>query len=218
MKNKGSLLAIVCFIIVSCSDGLKDRDGNSYGTVRIGNQEWMDRNLATSRFRNGDLIPEAKTPEEWLMYTREGKPAWCVQKNDKENNELYGKLYNWYAVIDSRGLAPRGWHIPADEEWKALTDYLGGEVSAAMMIRSSGLASEGSVGFKGLAAGCCNSSGAFGGVGSYGYWWTSSEINGTSVWARQLNYVICSMNSMAYDKNYGLSVRCIRDKQVKTSK
>jgi uncharacterized protein (TIGR02145 family) len=212
MKNTGFLLfAAIILTLVSCTNDLKDRDGNTYGIVKIGKQEWMDRNLSTSRFRNGDPIPEAKTPEEWLMYTLEGKPVWCVQKNDPDNIQLYGKLYNWYAVNDERGLAPKGWHIPTDDEWKAMTDYLGGEVAAALTLRSSGLASENGTGFKGLAAGCCNSSGAFGGVGSYGYWWTGSEANASSVWARQLNYVICSINSLAYDKNYGMSVRCIKD-------
>jgi uncharacterized protein (TIGR02145 family) len=212
MKIEGFQFIVALFLtLVSCNNELKDRDGNSYGVVRIGNQGWMDRNLATSRFRNGDKIPEAKTPEEWLMYTMEGKPAWCIQKNDTDNNELYGKLYNWYTVTDSRGLAPKGWHIPSDEEWKNLTDFLGGEVSAALIIRSSAPSSENRTGFKGLAAGCCNSSGAFGGIGTYGYWWTSSEANSTSAWIRQLNYVISSMNSLPYDKNYGLSVRCIKD-------
>jgi uncharacterized protein (TIGR02145 family) len=211
MKNRSFLIIAALFLTLSCNKGFKDGDGNNFGVVKIGNQNWMDRNLASSRFMNGDLIPEAKTPEEWLMYTMEGKPAWCIQKNDPENNEIYGKLYNWYAVKDPRGLAPKGWHIPTDEEWKKMTDFLGGEVSAALIIRSSGRKDETGKGFKGLAAGCCNTSGAFGGLGSYGYWWSSSEANGTSAWIRQLNLVISSINSLVYDKNYGMSVRCIKD-------
>jgi uncharacterized protein (TIGR02145 family) len=105
----------------------KDADGKVYKSVIIGNQSWMAENLNTSKFRNGDPIPEVKTDEEWAKALKEGRPAWSYYDNDQKKGAKYGKLYNWYAVNDPRGLAPIGWHIPTDNEWTALTDYLGGE-------------------------------------------------------------------------------------------
>lgn len=102
----------------------KDADGKVYKSVIIGNQSWMAENLNTSKFRNGDPIPEVKTDEEWAKALKEGRPAWSYYDNDPKKGEIYGKLYNFYAVNDSRGLAPNGWHIPSDNEWTVLTDYL----------------------------------------------------------------------------------------------
>ena len=95
-------------------------------TVTIGTQVWMTENLNVDKFRNGDVIPHAKTVEEWLTAGDNQQPAWCYYKNDSANSAKYGKLYNWYAVNDSRGLAPQGWHVASDAEWTKLTDYLGG--------------------------------------------------------------------------------------------
>jgi uncharacterized protein (TIGR02145 family) len=87
----------------------------------------MTENLNVATFRNGDPIPEAKTKEEWEKAGQEGKPAWCYYENDPKNGAKYGKLYNWYAVIDPRGLAPTGWHVPTDAEWGILSDFVGEE-------------------------------------------------------------------------------------------
>ena len=94
-------------------------------TVTIGTQVWMTKNLDVSTFRNGDPIPEVKTQEEWEEAGKNKQPAWCYYDNDPKNGEKYGKLYNWYAVNDPRGLAPTGWHVPTDAEWRTLTVYLG---------------------------------------------------------------------------------------------
>jgi uncharacterized protein (TIGR02145 family) len=211
-KNIMLILFSVSLLIFACSDGVKDIDRNRYGAVIIGDQEWMTANLSVSRFRNGDPIPEAKTPEEWILHGREGKPAWCIQKNTGENGPLYGKLYNWYAVSDPRGLAPEGWHIPSDDEWKKFTDFLGGEITAAFKIRTTGLDESDEAGFGGLAGGCCNASGNLNSLGSHGFWWTSTEVTQTSAWMRQLNYIQSSLNSIVLDKNSGLSVRCVKGK------
>ena len=96
-------------------------------TVTIGTQVWMTKNLDLATFRNGDPIPEAKTDEEWEKAGENKQPAWCYYDNDPANGAKYGKLYNWYAVIDSRGLAPVGYHIPSDADWTKLNDFLGGE-------------------------------------------------------------------------------------------
>jgi uncharacterized protein (TIGR02145 family) len=108
-----------------------------YKTVIIGNQVWMTENLNVDKFRNGDSIPEAKTEGEWEAYMAAGKAAWCYYENDAKNGEKYGKLYNWYAVNDPRGLSPKGWHIPSDTEWAVLTDYLGGGILAGTKMKST---------------------------------------------------------------------------------
>ena len=92
--------------------------------VNIGRQVWMLRNLNVSNFRNGDVIAEARTNEEWIAAGKEGKPAWCYYENKMENNVIYGKLYNWYAINDFRGIAPEGWHVPTDNEWSEVTSFL----------------------------------------------------------------------------------------------
>jgi uncharacterized protein (TIGR02145 family) len=107
-----------------------------YKSVKIGTQTWMAENLNVERFRNGDLIPQAKTNEEWEKAGKEGKPAWCYYDNDPKNGAKYGKLYNWYAVNDPRGLAPAGWHIPTDTEWITLGDQLGNDAGKKMKSTS----------------------------------------------------------------------------------
>ena len=95
--------------------------------IKIGTQTWCNKNLEVSKFRNSDAIPLAKTYAEWELAGQNGQPAWCYYENKAENGTTYGKLYNFYAVNDPRGLAPNGYHIPTDEEWTILTDYLGGD-------------------------------------------------------------------------------------------
>ena len=107
--------------------------------VIIGNQVWMTKNLDVSTFRNGDPIPEAKTDEEWEKAGENKKPAWCYWDNDPANGAKYGKLYNWHAVNDPRGLAPDGYHIPTDAEWKILTKYLGEKAGTKMKSTSGWL-------------------------------------------------------------------------------
>jgi hypothetical protein len=105
-------------------------------TVAIDSQVWMTKNLNVDKFRNGDLIPEAKTKEEWEKAGANEQPAWCYYNNDPSNGVKYGKLYNWYAVNDPRGLAPKGYHIPSDDEWTKLEDYLGNDEGAKMKSKS----------------------------------------------------------------------------------
>jgi uncharacterized protein (TIGR02145 family) len=116
------LLALMMSICIKAQ--VKDIEGQNYKTVIIGSQTWVSENLNVSTFRNGDKIKEAKTIEEWEKAIIEKKPAWCYYDNDIEKGELYGKLYNWYALNDSRGLAPLGWHIPTIYEWTTLNNFL----------------------------------------------------------------------------------------------
>ncbi len=134
---KKALLFLVIFsICISCKkDNSTDPDNNNYGTVTIGTQVWMTRNLDVDHYRNGDPIPEVKSASLWKSLTT---GAWCYFKNDKDSGVTYGKLYNWYAVNDPRGLAPVGWHIPSDAEWSTLSAYLGGDSIAGGKLKESG--------------------------------------------------------------------------------
>jgi len=105
------------------------RNGKSYKTIKINNQNWMAENLNVTTFRNGDPIPQAKTNEEWQLASQNKQPAWCFYDNSSINGQKYGILYNWYVINDSRGLSPSGWHIPTDQEWTYLESYLGQNTS-----------------------------------------------------------------------------------------
>ena len=201
------LSSVLCFI--AC---------NIFGqSVKIGKQEWTSKNLNVSTFKNGDAIPEVKTEEAWQKAREEGKPAWCFYDNDPKNGDKYGKLYNWYAVTDPRGLAPKGWHIPSDAEWTKLTDYLGGKDAACNKMKSkddwqhNGNGSNES-GFTGLPGGTRSaSSKPFNHFGFNGNWWSSTQFEANFAWARSLDYDGGSVTRFFNDKVAGFSVRCLRD-------
>lgn len=191
-------------------------------TVQIGTQVWMTKNLDVSTFRNGDPIPEAKTDEEWKKAGENKQPAWCYYDNDPANGTKYGKLYNWYAVNDPRGLAPAGFHVPSDEDWTKLEDFLGTDDGGKMKSTSGwnsftkgGVTKSGngtnSCGFSGLPGGIRDLIGAFYGIGNYGNWWSSSEtINYVAPYRDLINFNGYFYGSY-YHKGLGLSVRCIKD-------
>ncbi len=105
-------------------------------TVTIGTQVWMVSNLNVSTFRNGVEIPEVQDKDAWDQAGYNEKPAWCYYDNDPKNGVKYGKLYNWYAVVDSNGLCPQGWHVPSDKEWETLVSYLGENAGTKMKAKS----------------------------------------------------------------------------------
>ena len=189
--------------------------------IKIGKQVWMSENLNVETFRNGDPILHAKTAEEWEKAGKNKQPAWCYYdnrsvQNDPENGENYGKLYNWYAVADSRGLAPKGWHIPTDDEWTVLTNFLGGEQGAGAMLKSkTGWSNNGngtnSSGFNGLPGGFRNYDGTFGSIGKDGYWWSSTEYSTEDARLRGLIYNSGNVYRDYSSKGRGFSVRCLRD-------
>jgi len=188
----------------------------NFKSVKIGNQVWMSENLNVERFRNGDLIPEAKTAEEWIAAANAKRPAWCYYDNNPKNGNKYGKLYNWYAVNDRRGLAPAGWHVPTDYEWTILSTFLGGENLAGNKMKStSGWNDNGngnnSNGFSALPGGFRSSNGDFHNVGNWGSWWSASESNGSYAWNRLLNYVHSSLVRSSDYEDDGFSVRCVKD-------
>lgn len=192
-----------------------DQEGNSLKVAKIGNQEWMSENLNVSHFRNGDIIPEVKSAEEWVRLGSEGKPAYRTDPDNPEYTKKYGRLYNWYAVNDPRGLAPEGWHVPTYEEWKKMVDYLGGEVATALFIRVTGYDENGGAisesGISGLPGGFCGGDGRFYGTGTNGYWWSATEVYPTTASIFQLNYLHCNLYNEDFYKAAGLSVKCVKD-------
>jgi uncharacterized protein (TIGR02145 family) len=188
-------------------------------TVAIGTQVWSTKNLDVSTFRNGDPIPQAKTNEEWKKAGENQQPAWCYHDNNPNNSKKYGKLYNWYAVNDPRGLAPEGWYVPTNAEWTVLTKYLGGEFKAGIKLRypsgwenlsSNGVAEINESRFSGLPAGQRYYDGAFDDVGVYGGWWSSTEDNTKNARAHGLSCYIAHMLGDGVSKGNGRSVRCLR--------
>jgi uncharacterized protein (TIGR02145 family) len=203
-------LCIIALILQSCGDS------NSTAPTSDANQMWTSKNLDISTYRNGDSIRHASTPEEWRDAANKQEGAWCYFNNDPKKGELYGKLYNWYAVNDSRGLAPAGYHIPSDAEWSALTEYLGGaEIAGFKMKSTSGWSNGGngdnSSGFNALPGGYRSGNGYFYNITENGYFWSSSELSADLAWYRNLALNNMKVDRYYINKNAGFSVRCLRD-------
>ena len=171
----------VDIITLNASGGtVTDIDGNLYYAVIIGSQCWMAENLKTTKYRNGDAIPNVTDNTTWSALIT---GALCNYNNDANNMTTYGRLYNWYAVSDSRNIAPVGWHVPTDVELTTLTDYLGGLSIAGNKLKEPGTThwaspNTGAVnetGFTALPGGYRVSSGSFSNLGNNGYWWSSTE-------------------------------------------
>lgn len=217
-------LVLLVTLLVSCAkkeelepNTMKDtRDNRIYKTIIIGKQEWMAENLDVSKFRNGNPIPQAKTEKEWIKAAEQGKPAWCYYDLDTNNGKIYGKLYNWFAVNDPRGLAPEGWHIPTDKEWTQLIDFLGGPTKAGAKMKSSSGWIDGSngtneSGFSGLPAGYRSNLAEFFFMDQNGGWWSSTEKSSTHAWFRVIFYDAVNVARYNYYKSNGLTVRCVKD-------
>ena len=197
----------------------KGNDKLIISSVKIGDQEWQMKNLDVDRFRNGEPIPHARTDEEWEAAREKGEPAWSYYDNDPGNGKIYGKLYNWYAVNDARGLAPQGWHIPTDNEWTILTNYLGGEGVAGGKMKSTEFIywnspNEGATndsGFSALPGGYRNYNGSFDNIRLYADFWSATENDNFNAWCRSLYSNISNVYRLNYYKTLGASVRCLRD-------
>ena len=187
----------------------------SYSSVTIGSQVWMVENLDVCTYRNGDPIPQVTDLNEWKNTT---SGAWCYYNNDPATGEIYGKLYNWYAINDPRGIAPTGWHIPSDEEWTNLTDFLGGSGVAGGKMKESGLShwnnpNSGATnlsGFTALPGGFRGISGSFTNISLHSYFWSSTKKN-NDAWNRDLSYGDAGVVRDLKDLFIGHSVRCIKD-------
>ncbi len=216
------------------TDTVIDIDGNIYKTVKIANQWWMAENLKVTHYRNGDAIPNITDHIEWTGLT---SGAYCVYDNNTSNADSYGYLYNWYAVKNSRNIAPPGWHVPSDEEWKELEMWLGMSQSEADRSGWRGtdeggkLKETGTTHWNSPNTGATNETGFsalpsghhYGGtavymgsyiyMGSYAYFWSSTESNSWAAFGRLLR---CKFSDIGrggshLDKRNGLSIRLVRD-------
>ncbi len=209
-----------------------DIDSNVYNTVQIGNQCWMKENLKTTTYSNGTSIPNVTDYTAWGNLTT-GAYAWY--DNDISWKDSYGALYNWFTTVDPNGLCPTGWHVPTDDEWTVLTDYIGGtgsphgnELKSCRQVNSplgggcntsehprwnehgTNYGTD-DYGFSGLSGGFRNYHGFFGYIGYYGYWWSSTENFSNYAWYRALKYIYGGVHVGGDDKPSGRSVRCLRD-------
>jgi len=219
------------------SNTVTDIEGNVYHTVKIGTQTWMVENLKTTKYNDGTSIPNITDGTTWLNLTT---PGYCFYNNDAANKTTYGALYNWYTVNSSK-LAPTGWHVPTDAEWTTLENYLiangynydgtttgnniakslaaptGWSTSINIGAIGNDLTKNNTSGFAGLPGGCCgvrvtfDGNEIFDGIGYFGHWWSSTEDYANGAWLRYMTSDGSDVSSYYNDKQYGFSVRCIRD-------
>ncbi len=191
-----------------------DIEGNKYKTVQIGSQIWMAENLKTTTYNDGELIPNVTGFGDWNALSSGGY-AW-YDNDEATNKNLYGALYNGYAV-DTGKLAPEGWHIPTNEEWQILADYLGGNSVAGGKLKEKGIThwdspntdATNEVGFRALPGGFRD--GGFIGLGVNAQWWTSTETSATEAEYRWVAFDHGTLAGLSYSKNNGFSIRCVKD-------
>ena len=210
---------------------MKDIDGNVYQTVKIGNQVWMAENLKVTHYRDGTSINYVTSNEEWAGIST---GAYCAYDNSESTADIYGYLYNWYAVNDIHKIAPKGWHVPTDAEWKELEMYLGmspteaddmgwrgtnegSKLAGNSLLWDSGALENNAVfgesGFSALPGGCRYSNGYFYTFGGYAYFWSSTQYyySHYDAWYRDVNYYTSAVLRGIMLKKYGFSVRLVRD-------
>jgi len=193
-----------------------DIDGNVYKTITIGTQVWMVENLRTTKYRNGDPIPNVTDSTAWSSLTT---GAYCNYNNDANFSTIYGSLYNWNAVNDSRNIAPTGWHVPSDTEWTILTTFLGGESVAGGKLKetvtthwlSPNTGATNETGFAALPCGDRSFVGKFEVVGFDGIWWSSTAGDISSAWYRFVYFSGSSVTRGSSSQTSGFSVRCVKD-------
>ena len=216
---------------LSCVDSV-DFDGHVYETVLIGDQCWFAENLRTTVYANGDLIPAGLTVDEWSSTTAGAMAVYgevssgCANFSpdfdacdEVQSLAEYGRLYNWYAVDDARGLCPAGWHVATDSEWTELEDYITSQgfngTEGAALKSTTGWYSGGNgmddFGFSALPGGRRNwFNAAFNANGMSSYWWTSSW-NAFGAWRRHLSFYYSDIDRASSQPRYGMAVRCLKD-------
>jgi uncharacterized protein (TIGR02145 family) len=208
---------LISFQLAPCGEQtfVTDREGNQYPIVSLGSQCWMAENLKVSTYRNGNAIAHVTNNTTWGALS---SGAWSNYNNDASNDLTYGKLYNWYAVTDNRNICPTGWHVPIDDEFITLVDYLGTQtyagsemkaVSALWTAPNEGATN--SSGFSGLPGGKRNWLGNYREIGSFAYFWTVTENDATIARVRHLRNTTTASIRNNFDKKEGASVRCVKD-------
>jgi uncharacterized protein (TIGR02145 family) len=223
LRHSGAI-AIAALVLTSCS----------HESAKIGDQEWMTQNLNVTTFRDGSTIPEAKTDEEWAKAGEQKQPAWCYYESDKEDEKEIGKIYNWYAVNDPRGIAPEGYRVATTEDWEKLITFAGGEKAAIKLKSKDGWKWEGftedqnvntnatnETGFSAMPGGGRGPKYALGNLS--GWWWTASEVDSEEAFYYHMKPNEASLKEgdeakegnevekLEYEKWAGMRVRCIKN-------
>jgi len=239
-KRQNTNTVLLSFFLIGITfpvqaQSVKDIDGNEYKTVTIGTQIWMVENLKTTRYPDGTAIPNVTDASEWAALTT---PSYCWYNNDSVTYaDMYGALYNWYAIDTAsngnKNICPGGWHIPTDNDWTILANYLGNngygyegdrrDIAKAMAATSGWNAhdivsnvgydqmSNNSSGFTALPGGYRNFLGAFNYAGRYAYWWSSTEYSDMKAWYRFIHNYYSYSGRSNFRKQNGFSVRCVCD-------
>ena len=241
MKKINILLSLAFMLLVSgivsgqTTSTVTDNEGITYKTVTIGSQEWMAENLRVTRYNNGDDIVTGKDLSQWQV-ADEG--FWTYFDNNTENDEKYGKLYNWYAVNDVRGVCPDGWRVPTDNDWQILVEHIdskswGNNNSAGTKLKSkrqvnSPLGGEFNTSehprwdshtkrygtdnylFNALPGGYFSMGNSFSQMGQWAYFWSATEAPNSQIWARTLLFSHRGISRSTYPKEAGLSIRCVK--------
>lgn len=199
------------------ANSVMDIDGNSYDIVTIGTQVWMQQNLRTSHYRNGDLIQTGLSDAAWGAT---GSGAYSIYGSNSSNDGMYGKLYNWFAVVDPRNIAPAGWHVPTETDWQTLINFLEASTKAGGAMKEAGLThwtspntgASNSSGFFGLPGGYRDTNGSYGFMGNGGWWWsTAADFSPDEAKALGLFTNSDEAIIVTGKKTFGASVRCLKD-------
>ena len=198
-----------------------DINGNTYQVVKIGNQWWMAENLKVIHYCNGDAIPNVTDNTTWFNLSN---GAYCNYANNPDNVATYGRLYNWYTVNDSRGIAPEGWRVAGNADWNTVANNLGGHSVAGGKMKTTGTIEEetglwhypntgatNESGFSALPGGYRLADGNFYDLGYSTFFWSSSELNSSHAWYQVLFYLLEDVRRYDEFKQDGFSVRCVRD-------
>lgn len=215
--------AILVISLSSCrknesyNSAITDRDGNVYGSVNIGTQTWLNKDLRTTKFNNGELIPNIADSSGWRVLN---SGAFCWYKNDPYLNQAsYGALYNYYVIADNRLICPAGWHVPTINEWSTLINYLEGETVAGGRLKEKGTAhwaepnkyATDEFGFSALPGGFRSTLGHDGYIGFAGNWWLSTEDGSLKAWSFYTGFNDGYAGTASSFKKNGFSIRCIKD-------
>lgn len=215
--------------ITGLTGRLTDYDGNSYSWIGIGKQAWMAENLKTTHYSDGTAIPYVEETPDWANLHATDK-AYCWYKNSAANRTIYGGLYTWAAAVngtigssnnpsDIQGVCPDGWHLPSNSEWSELVLHLGGTDSAGYKLKETGSThwpnedsdATNESGFTALPGGSRYPDGKFNSFRWYAYFWTATENLENQAYHRSLFYQGPDVPGTAFHKEFGFSVRCIRD-------
>ncbi len=232
-RDKGGLSHTISHEITYNMGTMVDIDGNIYKTIKIGNQLWMRQNLKVTHYRTGATIPYVTNDNQWNNLDND---AYCCYNHDQNIVKTYGYLYNWNVVNDERGLAPEGWHVPTDDDWKELELFLGmsqdevdrygrstdGNTGGKMKMTGTGYwnapntGATNESGFTALAGGCRSSYGSsvFNNLGINCYFWTSTPYivyEPNAACYRHLNNKYAYIRRSYSSASFGYSVRCIKD-------